>query len=109
MLATSLKELIHQLQQAEIVPRPEVEDWASLINRISTPSKIAEIHTETYWYFLEVLPPKYQRGNLFAFAEGAEALRLFWQKGKRYFCRQLTLDETQEFCRIAGISFPYWY
>lgn len=105
----SFKEFFLKLQQAETVPRPEVEEWQSLIERISTPSKIGAIHEETYWYFLEVLPPKFQRGNLFAFAEGAEALRLFWRKGDRHFCRQLTWDETKAFCRLAGVSFPYWY
>jgi len=35
-----------------------------------------------------VLPPKYQRGGGFAFAEGAEALRLFWHIREQYFCRQ---------------------
>lgn len=103
------KEMVCHLQEAPTVERPELEEWSALIERISLPGKIAEVHEETYWYFLEVLPPKYRRGNLFAFAEGAEALRLFWQKGKQYFCRQLTWDETREFCRLAGALFPYWY
>ena len=107
MPATTLKELVTQLQQAETVPRPNGEDWKAMIDRISIPAKIAEIDEETFWYFLEVLPPKFQRGNLFAFAEGAEALRIFWQKGDTYFCRQLTWDETQEFCRHARISPPW--
>jgi len=105
--ATTFKELVAQLQAAEIVPRPDGEEWKAVIDRISIPSKIAGIDEETYWYFLEVLPPKYQRGNLFAFAEGAEALRVFWQKGEAYFCRQLTWDETKEFCRLACISLPW--
>lgn len=107
MPATTLKELVAQLQQAEIVPRPANEEWKALIDRISMPATIAETDEETYWYFLEVLPPKYQRGNLFAFAEGAEALRLFWQKGERYFCRQLTWDETKQFCSLARIPLPW--
>jgi len=102
-----LKELVTQLQAAEIVPRPENEDWKAFIERISVPGKIAGIDEEGFWYFLEVLPPKFQRGNLFAFAEGAEPLRLFWQRGDSYFCRQLTWDETQEFCRLARISLPW--
>ena len=102
----TLAEAVARLQQAEIVPRPDGEEWSALINRISIPGKIAAIDEETYWYFLEVLPPKYQRGNLFAFAEGAEALRIFWQKGNDYFCRQLTWDETRTFCRLAHIPNP---
>lgn len=107
MTTTTFKELVAQLQAAEIVPRPEDESWKAMIDRISIPAKIASIDEETYWYFLEVLPPKYQRGNLFAFAEGAEPLRLFWQRGDAYFCRQLTWDETKEFCRLACISLPW--
>lgn len=107
MAAMTLKELVTQLQQAEIVPRPDNEEWKSMIHRISTPATIAKIDEETFWYFLEVLPPKFQRGNLFAFAEGAESLRIFWQTGDAYFCRQLTWDETQEFCRLARISAPW--
>lgn len=107
MTATTFKELVAQLQAAEVVPRSEDEAWKSVIDRISVPAKIAAIDEETYWYFLEVLPPKYQRGSLFAFAEGAEPLRLFWQRGEDYFCRQLTWDETKEFCRLACISLPW--
>jgi len=78
-----------------------------MIARISVAGKIAAIDEETFWYFLEVLPPKYQGGNLFAFAEGAESLRIFWQNGDAYFCRQLTWNETQEFCRLARIPVPW--
>jgi hypothetical protein len=103
---TTLAEFVAQHQQADVTPRPEGEDWPALIARISTHGQIAAIDEETFWYFLEVLPPKYQRGGLFAFAEGAEALRLFWRKGDCHFCRQLTWDETTDFCRLARISLP---
>ena len=104
--STTLGEYIAQVQQADVIPRPEGEDWSALIARIGTPGQIAAIDEETFWYFLEVLPTKYQRGGLFAFAEGAEALRLFWRKGDCHFCRQLTWDETTDFCRLARISLP---
>jgi hypothetical protein len=107
MAHRSLAEFVAFLRQAEIVERPDGEEWKAMIARISVTGTIAEIDAETYWYFLEVLPPKYQRGGFFAFAEGAEALRLFWQKGDRYFCRQLTWDETTNFCRLARISLPW--
>jgi hypothetical protein len=106
-MPVTLQELLSQLQQAETVPRPDNEEWKALIERISVPGKIAEIDEETWWYFLEVLPPKFQRGNLFAFAEGAEPLRLFWRNGERHFCRQLTWDETQQFCSLARIPLPW--
>ena len=76
------------------------------IGMMSAAGKIAAIDEETFWYFLEVLPPKYQKAHLFAFAEGAEALRLFWRKAEAYFCRQLTWDDTTEFCRLARIPLP---
>ena len=104
---TTLSEFVAQMHQAEIVPRPDDEDWPALITRIGIPGQIAAIDEEAFWYFLEVLPPKYQRGSFFAFAEGAEALRIFWQKADAYFCRQLTDDETAEFCRLARISRPW--
>lgn len=104
---TTLGEFVAHLQQADAIPRPGGEDWSALIARISTPSQIMAIDEETFWYFLEVLPPKYQRGGLFAFAEGAEALRLFWRKGDCHFCRQLTWDETTVFCHLARISLPW--
>ena len=106
-VSKDLKYFLSQLNVATRVPRPDNEEWKALIDRISVPGTIAAIDEETYWYFLEVLPPKYQRGNLFAFAEGAEALRIYWQKGDAYFCRQLTWDETTDFCRLARISLPW--
>jgi hypothetical protein len=102
----TLREYVAQLALADIVPRPDNEDWGALINRISVPGTIAEVQEETYYYFLEVLPPQYQSGNLFAFAEGTEELRIFWRRQGRFFCRQLTFAETQEFCRLAGIPLP---
>lgn len=78
-----------------------------MIARISVTGTIAAIDEETFFYFLEVLPPKFQHGNLFAFAEGAESLRVFWRKGDVHFCRALTWDETEEFCRLARIPIPW--
>lgn len=109
-MSAALRHFLSQLNAAERVPRPEAEKWPALIARIAVPGQIAEIDEETYSYFLEVLPPKYQGGSLFAFAEGAEELRLFWQdRDNHFWVRQLTWDETKTFCRLAGMSFPYWY
>ncbi len=102
----TLRDFVVAIQQAETVPRPDNEDWKAMIDRISVAGRIAEVDEDTYYHFLEVLPPHYQRGSFFAFAEGAEALRLFWQKGDRYFCRQFTWDETITFCRLTRISVP---
>ena len=103
----TLGEFVAQLQQAETMPRPDNEQWQAHVERISVPGRIAEVTEDEYFYWLEVLPPKYQRGGLFAFAEGAEAFRLFWHLQERYFCRQLTWDETKEFCRLARVSLPW--
>ena len=103
----NLAEYVAFLRQAEIVPRPDGEEWKAMIARISVTGTIAAIDAETYWYFLEVLPPKYMNGSLFAFAEGAEALKIFWSRTDKYFVRPLTWDETQEFCRLARISVPW--
>ena len=40
------------------------------------------------------------------FAEGAEALRYFWKANGRFYCRQLTWDETVAFCAAAGVPVP---
>ena len=98
-----------QLQQAEVVPRPDNEAWKSLIDRISVAGRIAAIDEETYFYFLEVLPPKFMKGGLCAFAEGAEEIQLLWRNGGQFFCRRLTWDETKAFCHFARMSFPYWF
>ncbi|MSR55975.1 MAG: hypothetical protein EXS09_22290 [Gemmataceae bacterium] len=107
MAHRSLAEFVAFLRQAEIVPRPEGEDWNAMIARISVTGTIAAIDEETFFYFLEVLPPKFQQRSLFAFAEGAESLRVFWRMGDAHFCRALTWDETQEFCRLARIAAPW--
>jgi hypothetical protein len=104
-------------------PLPTEETWTDMITRISTPGTAAIICEETYDYFLNVLPPKFQSRYLFAFAEGAEPLRLFWQPARLTngasrllaahglelcpcLCRQLTWHETRDFCRLAGIPLP---
>lgn len=102
----TLGDFVAHLKQAEIVPRPDSEEWTAHVERISVPGRIAAVTEDEFYYWLEVLPPKYQRGGLFAFAEGAEALRLFWERGQQYFCRQLTWDETTEICRLARIPLP---
>ena len=72
---STLGEFLARIQQVETIPCPAAEEWADLINRISVPGRIAEVSEDTYWYFLEVLPPKHMRCSMFAFAEGAETVR----------------------------------
>jgi hypothetical protein len=107
MPPANLQDFLAEVRTAPIVPRPPNEDWAGMIARTAQVGVACVIDEETYDYFLEVLPPKYM-GRGFAFAEGAEPLRYFWHvKPASYFCRQLTWDETQDFCRLAGISLPW--
>jgi hypothetical protein len=102
----TLGEFLARIQQVETVPCPEAEEWADLINRISVPGRIVEVTEDTYWYFLEVLPPKHMRCSMFAFAEGGEAIRLFWRKDQKHFCLPLTAEQTAEYCRLARIPIP---
>lgn len=101
----NLSAFLAALRSAPIVPRPQGEDWSALMARTAQPGVVCRIEEETYDYFLDVLPPKWM-GSGFAFAEGAEALRWFWRTGGECFCRQLTWDETREFCRLARIPLP---
>jgi hypothetical protein len=68
--------------------------------------RLTQIDEETYRYYLEVLPLQYQGDDFFALAEGWEPLRLFFRFPVQHFCRQLTWEETREFCAAAGISSP---
>ena len=63
--------------------------------------KIAQIDQKTYWYFLELLPPRWMDGNWFAFGEGSGPFRLFWQTKDEYFVRELTDSETRIFCELS--------
>lgn len=102
----NLLAFLAELRSAPIAPKPVDEDWAGMIARTGQENVVCAIDEETYDYFLNVLPPKYM-GYGFAFAEGAEPLRWYWRaQTDQFFCRQLTWDETKEFCRLAHISLP---
>jgi|GEM_PF-785060 len=105
---SDIYDLITQLRDAPVGPMPPEEEWEHMISRISSPGRTEEVSKKVYWYFLEVLTPKYMDGFNFCFAEGMEPLRLFWDRGDRYFCRQLTWDETEAFCRLANMPQNYW-
>ena len=106
MSCPNLPRFLDELRTAPIVTRPPDEDWSAMIARTAQTGVACAIDEETYDYFLDVLPPKYQ-GRGFAFAEGAEPLRYFWRvRSDLHFCRQLTWAETREFCRLARIPIP---
>ena len=68
------------------------------------PGQICEINEKTYWYFLELLPPRWMNGNWFAFGEGTGPFRLFWKSRESYFGRELTDEETRTFCDLSRTS-----
>jgi hypothetical protein len=104
---STLAENVKELKEGEPVALPPSEEWRAHVERISTPGRIAEVTEEDYFYWLEVLPLKCQRGSLFCFAEGADHFRVFWQDGEeRFFCRQLTEEETARFCEVGQIPLP---
>ena len=57
-----------------------------------------------YLEYLDLLPPRYMNGNLFAFGEGAGNFILFWVEDRRYFAHQLSADDTETFCRSSRVS-----
>ena len=68
------------------------------------PGQVCEIDEKTYWYYLELLPPRWMDGNWFAFDEGAGPFRLFWQVKDTYFARELTDEETRTFCELSHVA-----
>lgn len=103
---TTLAQFLAAAREVPAAPLPPwKEDWKDRIARITAPGSVQEGDEETYWYFLEVLPPRYMGGGVFGFGEGADPVRLFWKTPPgRYFCRQLSDEETERFCTLAGIG-----
>jgi hypothetical protein len=82
-------------------------DWTRHVFEISVPGQITHITEDDWYYWLEVLPPRWMSGSHFCFAEGDEPFRLFWAtREDQHFARQLTVDETLEFCRLTGTPAP---
>src|SRR5204863_29955 len=84
-----------ELCAGPMIARPPDAPWDAMIARTSQPGVICAIDEDTYDYFLEVLPPKYQ-GHGFAFAEGAEPRRYSWRLSPpRYFCPELKVGDSR--------------
>lgn len=105
----SLSLFVDQLKEGEVVPRPEAESWDAHVERISVAGHIVEITEDEFDYWLEVIPPHWMNGSHFCFAEGSEAFRFFFRDRQtdRYLCRQLTWEETIQFCELAGLPIPW--
>jgi hypothetical protein len=99
---------IRELLDGEPVPMPDGEKWWDTVKRITVPGRVAEVNKEIYWYFLEVLPPRFLEADFFAFAEGMAPYLVFWADGDRYFSKQLTWKATERFCRSAHLLEDYW-
>jgi hypothetical protein len=104
---TTLREYVAQLKQAPAVSAPPSDNWKAHVEFILVPGRIAEVTEDDFHYWLEVLFPKWMNGSHFCFGEGYDPFRLFWRdKEHRYWCRQLTEEETDTFCRLAGMPRP---
>ncbi|RUL84589.1 hypothetical protein [Tautonia sociabilis] len=89
-----------------VTPLAEDDDSEAVRLRLinAEPGQIIAVDEETYWEFLEVLPPRWQAGGQFCFAEGSEAFIYFWRTGEEHFARRLTDEETDTVCRLAPAS-----
>lgn len=99
--------LIALTSAAEVSVLPDEEEWTEVVNRLSVAGRIAEISADVWEYFLEVLPPKLMGRGYFCFAEGQEPLRIFWRQQGKYFGRQLSQQETDRLCDLAGLPRDY--
>lgn len=68
------------------------------------PAVNIEISEEAFFYFLELLPPRWMNGSVFAFGEGSGPFRLFWQCEGRFYGRELTEQETVRFCELSSTA-----
>lgn len=66
------------------------------------PGRLYETDSETYWYFLELLPPRWIHGDWFAFGEGTGPFSLYVKFRDTYGVRPLTDGETRTFCELSG-------
>ncbi len=103
----TLKGFLTGLAQADATDQPDVEEWTQTIERMHVTGRIHEITEETWFYFLEVSPPKIHGGSWFAFAEGTEPLTVFWQRRGKHYCRRLTDTETARVCDLAELPANY--
>jgi hypothetical protein len=63
-----------------------------------------EVDEETYLEYLEMLPPRFIDGDLFAFGEGSGSFTLFFMEHGRYFAHHLSIADTELFSELAGVS-----
>ena len=100
----TLQQLYAELMSAaKSTEQPEDEDWYALIRRISVPGRINEITSDVYQYFLYRQPTLLYGGDHFSISDPGESMRLFWITDGRYFCRQLSSQESNRLCSVVGL------
>jgi hypothetical protein len=105
---SSLRSVYSEFMVAqEVTEQPAEEDWYALVDRIGVPGRINEITEDAFRYFLYVWPPRLLGDDHFGFAQADEPLRLFWTTNGRFFCRQLTRQETNRLCDASGLPREY--
>ncbi|MDA0590799.1 MAG: hypothetical protein O2820_24420 [Planctomycetota bacterium] len=105
----SFREFMSELMSDEPEELPpwdlSLDEMIQLMNQMMNQEVgVVRINEETWWWFLEVLPPRWMSGSAFAFCEGYDRFRLFWQRSDQYFARQLTEEQTVTFCQLTGAS-----
>ena len=102
------KEFLAKLKSGEVMTGTRGDlDWTRHVYEISVPGQVVSISEEDWYYWLEVLPPRWTSGAHFCFAEGEEPFRFFWAtKEGQCFARQLDVEETLEFCALSGTPAP---
>ena len=72
-------------------------EWEALIEALDSGEDV-QIHESVWWYFFEVLPPRYMGNGGFAFAEGQEHPRWFSKDSQgRYVARTIYGDDRNDF------------
>ncbi len=101
-----MSELSHFLRK-----RLRIDDAQPLASEESPPwlenGVAVEIDAAKYFEYLDLLPPRYIDGDLFAFGEGEGNFVLFWSDAKRYFAHQLSIEDTEDFCRLSCVSMQF--
>jgi hypothetical protein len=97
-VSEELRQFIAEMTRPEPAPVPPGDSpWRS--------GQVYQVDREAYFEWMEAFPPRWMTWFGFVFAEGSGPFRLFWKgKGERYFARDLTDEETDRFCELAGVS-----
>ena len=94
---STLRQFLSERLRAEDAKRLDAPDQPPWLEEGVT----AIVDEAVYMHHLEVLPPRYMSGLLFAYGEGAGNFTLFWQEGERYFAHALSMDDTELFCTLS--------